>query len=91
MASDDDLKAGIVQIISPTEIGTGFVVSDTGLITTCSHVVQSEESQLRGDPRPEKVSILFFANGQKGVARIVPEWWRPANGDGVNPSEKTTS
>ena len=76
-----DLATGsIVRILRPdgTTSGTGFVVSDSGLISTCSHVIQSQDSQNRGDPRPEKVTVIFNATGEKREARVQPDWWRNA-------------
>jgi len=37
-----DLTAGIVRVLAPAgaTAGTGFVVTDDGLIATCAHVVQ---------------------------------------------------
>jgi len=49
------------------------VVSDDGLIATCSHVVQPEVSQDPGEPRPEEAAVVFQATGEEGLARI-EEW-----------------
>ncbi len=80
-----DLTVGLVRILRTdgTTTGTGFVISDEGLIATCSHVVQSEESQGRGDPRPDTVDIVFQATGERRQARVEPEWWRPADAEDV--------
>lgn len=80
-----DLKAGIVRILKPdgTTAGTGFVVSDDGLIATCSHVVQDEESQRQGKPRPEYVDLVFHAAGGHCRAKVEPEWWRPVDAEDV--------
>ena len=79
------LKAGIVRILKPdgTTAGTGFVVSKEGLIATCSHVVQDEESQRRGEPRPEVVEVIFHATGERRRARVEPAWWRSADAEDV--------
>ncbi|RMF30215.1 MAG: hypothetical protein D6759_12380, partial [Chloroflexi bacterium] len=81
----EDLKAGIVRILKPNgrTAGTGFVVSEDGLIATCSHVVQDEESQQRGDPPPEVVEVVFHATGDRRRARVEPEWWRSADAEDV--------
>lgn len=80
-----DLTAGIVRILRPngTTAGTGFIITDDGLIATCSHVVQSEEAQRRGDPRPDSVDVVFHATGDHRQAGVEPDWWRPAEGEDV--------
>jgi len=81
-----DLIAGIVRILKPDgkrTAGTGFVVSEEGLIATCSHVVQDEESQRRGDPRPEFVDLAFLASGERRRATVEPDWWRPVDAEDV--------
>ena len=81
-----DLKRGIVRILAAdgaTTSGTGFILSEKGIIVTCSHVIQAEKLQVRGYPRPERVEIVFRANGQKAVARLLPQAWRAADGEDV--------
>ncbi|HKZ86258.1 MAG TPA: trypsin-like peptidase domain-containing protein, partial [Anaerolineae bacterium] len=80
-----DLAAGIVRILHAdgSTAGTGFVVSARGLIATCSHVVQSEQSQRDGEPRPERVSVVFHATGEQRDAIVEPAWWRPHDSDDV--------
>jgi hypothetical protein len=74
---------GIVRILTPdgSTAGTGFVVTDDGLIATCSRVVQSEKSQRRGDPRPDYADLVFHATGDCRRARVGPEWWRLADAE----------
>src|SRR5438067_5658224 len=76
-----DLRDGIVRILKPNgeTAGTGFVLTTDGLIATCSHVVQSNESQKRGEPRPEKTTIVFRATGESREAQIEPNWWRSSH------------
>jgi WD40 repeat protein len=80
-----DLKAGTVRVIrSDSETaGAGFVVSENGLIATCSHVIQPEASQKTVEPRPEKVHVIFCATGEQMAARVLPEFWRPADREDV--------
>src|SRR5947209_2495728 len=78
MKMDFELRDGIVRILKPNgeTAGTGFVLATDGLIATCSHVVQSSEAQKRGEPRPEKVTIVFRATGESREAQVEADWWR---------------
>ena len=81
-----DLKRGIVRILSAdgaTTSGTGFILSEKGIIVTCSHVVQAEKLQVRGYSKPERVEIAFRANGERAAARLLPQAWRAADGEDV--------
>src|SRR6266700_5176553 len=80
-----ELQAGMVRILTSkgTTAGTGFVVTNDGLIATCSHVIQKKEVQMRGDPLPEKVNIIFRATGDQAEAWIETDWWRPNIGDDI--------
>ena len=81
-----DLKRGIVRILAAdgaTTSGTGFILSEKGIIVTCSHVVQAEKLQMRGYPRPERVEIVFRANGEKAAARLLLQAWRAADAEDV--------
>jgi len=73
-----DLTRSIVRILAPdgSIAGTGFIVHQDGLIATCSHVVQSQESQARGDPRPEYVDVVLHATGDRLRAGVEPKCWR---------------
>src|SRR6266581_673573 len=62
----DDLSAGIVRILSDRTVGTGFVVSDDGLIATCAHVV--------GNPGPEKVTVIFLSTNEQREATVEEQW-----------------
>ncbi|MGD9658137.1 MAG: trypsin-like peptidase domain-containing protein, partial [Methylocystis sp.] len=80
----EDLKTGIVRILRPdgSTAGTGFLVNDSGLIVTCSHVVQ--DYQLQGKQvRPDKVTVVFRASGESRETRIIPEVWSGVNADDV--------
>lgn len=72
----EQLVQGIVRILDSNgvTVGTGFVVSESGLIATCSHVIQHEALQERGQLRPEKVAIVFHATGDEQDARVEPDW-----------------
>ncbi|MFQ5856208.1 MAG: trypsin-like peptidase domain-containing protein, partial [Anaerolineae bacterium] len=75
-----DLTAGIVRILKPagTTAGTGFVVSDEGLIATCSHVVQYAEAGPGGTVR-----VAFHATGEERKAQVEPDWWRAPDAEDV--------
>ena len=75
-----DLKAGIVRILNPdgSTAGTGFVLSDEGLVATCAHVVQDSS----GGP-PDSVALLLHATGDEAQATVEPDGWRPADAEDV--------
>ena len=62
-----DTSAGIVRILRSdgNTSGTGFVVSGSGLIATCSHVVQNPDAQTIGEKRPDRVTVVFNATGDQ--------------------------
>src|SRR2546423_1591550 len=66
---------GIVRIESNKRIGTGFVVSDDGLIATCAHVL--------GPSRPEKALVVFQGSGEQREAVVLAESWRAADAEDV--------
>jgi WD40 repeat protein len=81
-----EIQNGLVRILQPdgkTTSGTGFILSDSGLIATCSHVIQDEKLQFRSYPRPEKVAVVFHATGEHRFARVLPEGWRSADMEDV--------
>lgn len=80
-----DLKVGIVQILGTERkiTGAGFLVSNRGLIATCSHVVQSREDQKRGLPKPKQIAIVFEASGKQEIALVNEQWWRSWDSDDV--------
>ena len=78
-----NIADGVVLVLTSqgSVAGTGFVVSDT-LLVTCSHVVQQCDAQDRNDPRTETVRVIFHATGDtrdrrvSAEAAVVDEWWR---------------
>ncbi len=67
-ALSENINAGIVRILSGRSVGTGFVVSDDGLLVTCAHVL--------GRPCPERVSAVFLANNERREATVEMLWLR---------------
>jgi WD40 repeat protein len=64
----EDIHAGIVRILSGRSVGTGFAVSDDGLLITCAHVL--------GRPCPERVSIIFLTTNERREATVEMQWLR---------------
>ncbi len=63
-------KNGCVAILKDNNepIGTGFVVSATGIIVTCDHLLR---------PQPDgTISLRFTANNQVAQATVIDEWNR---------------
>jgi WD40 repeat protein len=69
----EDINAGIVRILSGRSVGTGFVVSDDGLLVTCAHVL--------GRPCPERVSIIFLSNNEQREATVEMQWLRDVDAE----------
>ncbi len=72
-ATPNNWSDGIVAILSKSgrAVGTGFVVSEEGLIVTCAHVLADNVGVEPGN----KVSICFKVNGQIAEATVTA-WWR---------------
>jgi hypothetical protein len=75
-----DLKAGIVRILKSdgSTAGTGFVVSEEGLIATCAHVIQ-----FTGGRPGDTVRLVLHITNQERWARVEPEWWRAPDAEDV--------
>ena len=63
-------KNGCVAILKDKDepIGTGFVVSSTGIIVTCSHLLRPQSGGT--------ISLRFTANNQLAQATVVEAWTR---------------
>lgn len=59
---------GIVCIQSPEETGTGFILSQEGLIVTCAHVL--------GNPPQRKVTLFFYYDTQPYTALVDIDLWK---------------
>jgi WD40 repeat protein len=74
-----ELTSGIVCVLDGYNrpAGTGFVVSTPteNLIITCAHVL--------GEPRPERITIVFQATGEQREAKLLDQWWRPESAEDV--------
>src|SRR5688572_8494997 len=68
-----DLRPGIARILDTDgeTVGTGFVVTEDGLIATCAHVVDDA-----GMGPGDTIGLLFRANEDEERQAIVsPEYW----------------
>ena len=76
-----DVTDVIVYILNKNNniSGTGFVIAKDNIIITCSHVIQDQISQQRGEDKPEKVTVVFYKTGAKYNAIVEPQWWRDWN------------
>ncbi len=74
------LTVGIIRILdsNSTTTGTGFVVTDDGLIATCAHVVANA-----GAEPGDTVRLVFQLNGEERQARVESEWWRGPDAEDV--------
>jgi len=70
----NDLSTGIVRILDSTGVtaGTGFVVTEDGLIATCAHVVRGA-----GVGPGNTVRVAFHLSGEEREAYIEPAWPAP--------------
>jgi WD40 repeat protein len=66
-----------VSSLTGTKRGTGFVISNSGYIATCAHVVQERLEQRSGNPYNEVVSIRFHAGREERTATVVH--WIPSD------------
>jgi S1-C subfamily serine protease len=75
-----DLTAGIVRVLARdgTTSGTGFIITDDGLIATCAHVVQGA-----GAGPGHTVRVAFHATGEEREAQVEPAWWRGPEAEDV--------
>ncbi len=79
-----DLRSGVVSILYKQAIaGTGFVISEDGLIATCSHVVRDDGEQRRGVPLPATCMLVFQATDEQREADVMQEWCKPSYAEDV--------
>ncbi|MFN8381841.1 MAG: tetratricopeptide repeat protein [Anaerolineales bacterium] len=73
------ILSGVVHIVSVDGIssGVGIVVSGSGLIITCSQVIQSLHSQRRNEERPRKVKLYFNDHTDNFEAEVLEAYWHP--------------
>jgi tetratricopeptide (TPR) repeat protein len=76
-----DLKAGIVRILDQNNatVGTGFLVTDDGLVATCAHVVEATlglpEGKLRIPQGEVELDFPLLAPGRILTGRVTH--WQP--------------
>ncbi|MBE7557284.1 MAG: trypsin-like peptidase domain-containing protein [Anaerolineales bacterium] len=74
------LETAIVRIVAPNggTVGTGFVLTDDGLIATCAHVIADV-----GIGPGETVNFVFPCTGEEGQAVVEVDWWREPEAEDV--------
>lgn len=75
-----DLVTAIVRILDAkgVTVGTGFMLSTDGLLTTCAHVVEAAG----GKPGAE-VRLIFQTTGNEAVATVEPDGWCDSNAEDI--------
>ncbi len=81
----DKLTAGLVRILSQNgeTAGAGFLLSDNGLIVTCSHVLLDCESQRARDQMPKRATVVFYESGDRYDARVEASLWKGCDEEDV--------
>jgi len=76
----DDLTEGIVRILNSAgdTVGTGFLLTDDGLIATCAHVVEDA-----GAGPGDAVRLVFHHTGDETTAYVASDDWRSPEADDV--------
>lgn len=66
----------VVRVLNSTKAtaGTGFVVSEDGLIVTCLHVLRDAQASIILGETPALVTVVFRANNEVGAATMIPEY-----------------
>lgn len=75
-----DLRTGIIRILKKDgkSVGTGFILTNDGIIATCAHVIKSAEAG-PGD----KVQLVFHHTDIKATATVEPDGWRDPNAEDI--------
>jgi WD40 repeat protein len=81
----EDFFNSIIRILRSdgSTSGTGFLISEEGLIVTCAHVVQNQGAQWRNESKPEKVIVVFQATGDRREAVIDSDLCRDTTKDDI--------
>ena len=74
------LAEGIVRIVTSdgSTAGTGFVVSDMGLVATLAYVVHDA-----GAGPGDTVRVVFHVTGEEREAQVERDWWRGPDAEGI--------
>lgn len=75
-----ELTAAIIRILNSNDetAGTGFVLTNDGLLVTCAHVVRNA-----GAKPGETIRLVFHITGTEATALVEPDGWREPNAEDV--------
>jgi WD40 repeat protein len=79
---NDPLQAGVARIsnCAGNKLGTGFVISGSGYIATCTHVVEEHARQSDNPPHDKTLRVYFHYVREERTATIV-HWLPTSEGD----------
>jgi WD40 repeat protein len=75
-----DLESCLIRVLTKSgeTAGAGFVISETGLLATCAHVVN-----IAGAQPGDSIKVVSQATGDILVSTVIGRYWRPADAEDI--------